>query len=31
MNNEGKIINEDASRYIYENKDNGFPWSIESI
>jgi hypothetical protein len=31
MNNEGKIINKDASSNIYKYKDNGFPWSTESI
>lgn len=31
LDNEGKIINEEASRTIYENKANGFPWSTAAL
>ncbi len=32
LSNDGTIIlNDDASRYIYENKEKNFPWTKESI
>jgi len=31
LNNKGQIINEEASRLIYEIKDNAFPWTTEAV